>query len=94
MKAATGDDEIQYMLDRISIHAAREGGDLLYFDCFLHSWLFQSTPPVKAATSSRVRSTVSYIISIHAAREGGDPVIIHISLKFFISIHAAREGGD
>ena len=34
--------------------------------------IFQSTPPVKAATSSRVRSTDSYIISIHAAREGGD----------------------
>ena len=35
----------------ISIHAAREGGDDVdYIDKLTHT-LFQSTPPVKAATS-------------------------------------------
>ena len=35
----------------ISIHAAREGGDLNYIVKSLHVGLFQSTPPVKAATA-------------------------------------------
>ena len=56
----------------ISIHAAREGGDAHSDSYQIFRIRFQSTPPVKAATSSRVRSTVSYNISIHAAREGGD----------------------
>ena len=57
--------------------------------------LFQSTPPVKAATSLVVYYYTPVRISIHAAREGGDctlticPHTIHT-----ISIHAAREGGD
>ena len=49
---------------------------------------------MKAATSSRVRSTVSYIISIHAAREGGDKIFNFRFPIYDISIHAAREGGD
>ena len=36
-------------------------------------FLFQSTPPVKAATSENSFSLVTVVtISIHAAREGGD----------------------
>ena len=57
--------------------------------------IFQSTPPVKAATfpPSAWCCLLRYI-SIHAAREGGD-----CSKKIYfrrnpISIHAAREGGD
>ena len=34
--------------------------------------LFQSTPPVKAATSTQAALGTVTIISIHAAREGGD----------------------
>ena len=34
--------------------------------------LFQSTPPVKAATLAAVLSAAFHFISIHAAREGGD----------------------
>ena len=56
--------------------------------------LFQSTPPVKAATSGADAAPFFVDISIHAAREGGD-----LLQKLFvpdgqISIHAAREGGD
>ena len=56
---------------------------------------FQSTPPVKAATSLCRRSSAGNIISIHAAREGGDESAPEDwQTKLEISIHAAREGGD
>ena len=55
---------------------------------------FQSTPPVKAATSIRHPAGAGRYISIHAAREGGDGTC-HIKFRpEAISIHAAREGGD
>ena len=55
----------------ISIHAAREGGDTVcrHGSC---ARLFQSTPPVKAATMPPMTATRFATISIHAAREGGD----------------------
>ena len=56
----------------ISIHAAREGGDLLSYTSTFPLLLFQSTPPVKAATLTRKMLEAMGIISIHAAREGGD----------------------
>ena len=55
---------------------------------------FQSTPPVKAATSNRVEENISIGISIHAAREGGDPEVRIADHIGKISIHAAREGGE
>ena len=55
--------------------------------------LFQSTPPVKAATTI-ARRTARVSISIHAAREGGDLLEWSGYCKKNISIHAAREGGD
>ena len=55
---------------------------------------FQSTPPVKAATSSVRKLESCRDISIHAAREGGDFFIHFWGEYFSISIHAAREGGD
>ena len=78
----------------ISIHAAREGGDDVdYIDKLTHT-LFQSTPPVKAATKNGIQTGGECGISIHAAREGGDMFQIHNRRKNMISIHAAREGGD
>ena len=56
--------------------------------------LFQSTPPVKAATHSNAGSRIVARISIHAAREGGDWTLSATLYKQRISIHAAREGGD
>ena len=56
--------------------------------------IFQSTPPVKAATKTHFLFLRIHSISIHAAREGGDPIILfHFNVNN-ISIHAAREGGD
>ena len=57
---------------RISIHAAREGGDLDAIQNATKEDVFQSTPPVKAATHLTPEVTITNLISIHAAREGGD----------------------
>ena len=56
--------------------------------------LFQSTPPVKAATNASDGLKASLDISIHAAREGGDDGSAEAEDEKHISIHAAREGGD
>ena len=56
--------------------------------------LFQSTPPVKAATDFIHPAMGRTQISIHAAREGGDHVGWICGKLGRISIHAAREGGD
>ena len=55
---------------------------------------FQSTPPVKAATSMSPPWMPAENISIHAAREGGDIIETVKGIPAAISIHAAREGGD
>ena len=56
--------------------------------------VFQSTPPVKAATNCKLSYLAMRGISIHAAREGGDWLLLILDKFNFISIHAAREGGD
>ena len=50
MKAATLSVIRNRNVKRISIHAAREGGDFRLPTLFKCALLFQSTPPVKAAT--------------------------------------------
>ena len=79
----------------ISIHAAREGGDLVSVAVSVPVFRFQSTPPVKAATMMSLHVAKTNDISIHAAREGGDALRrVRGSQNSQISIHAAREGGD
>ena len=94
MKAATFTTENGLYSLIISIHAAREGGDYLHCIQPIAQKIFQSTPPVKAAT----RDVGIYCriegISIHAAREGGDKIKQVAVFAVLISIHAAREGGD
>ena len=82
------------MWQGISIHAAREGGDVLCFVAMRIASSFQSTPPVKAATGSGTSPHANPAISIHAAREGGDSYLLFGVFNWVISIHAAREGGD
>ena len=79
---------------RISIHAAREGGDGNNGGETNAQKVFQSTPPVKAATLTAIYTRIVRHISIHAAREGGDAAARDINSIAHISIHAAREGGD
>ena len=52
---------------QISIHAAREGGDPLYPLVFLFLLLFQSTPPVKAATQTSF-SLLGYNLNFNPRR--------------------------
>ena len=78
----------------ISIHAAREGGDKTGCIRLSRKYIFQSTPPVKAATLYGTIMPSRFLISIHAAREGGDAVNYRNKNLSNISIHAAREGGD
>ena len=59
---------------QISIHAAREGGDVCNDKTDINADIFQSTPPVKAATFRAGAASTATLISIHAAREGGDRV--------------------
>ena len=79
---------------RISIHAAREGGDSYLRSLDTQTQPFQSTPPVKAATLLDNLQYEMRRISIHAAREGGDMNERYCETNVGISIHAAREGGD
>ena len=94
MKAATVGSVIMLVLAHISIHAAREGGDYTRINVCVNPFLFQSTPPVKAATVTVKAERFSGDISIHAAREGGDVFAVDKLGFAVISIHAAREGGD
>ena len=72
MKAATINSMARGYVSRISIHAAREGGDGIVLDETEFTVRFQSTPPVKAATDELYINAGLMFISIHAAREGGD----------------------
>ena len=63
---------LRYILNCISIHAAREGGDDNQLNLRAALNGFQSTPPVKAATTMDMLLQQRVLISIHAAREGGD----------------------
>ena len=94
VKAATNGAFLNSANLKISIHAAREGGDSAAVGAALLTGLFQSTPPVKAATTTPAMYLDDVLISIHAAREGGDSVVRPQSRAQAISIHAAREGGD
>ena len=85
MKAATRAVLSVFAAVAISIHAAREGGDAVLGGHTNSPEVFQSTPPVKAATIVRHRIASFSQISIHAAREGGDNGIIqriHVRINF------------
>ena len=94
MKAATSPELYSSYDTYISIHAAREGGDAVRHTAREAGGIFQSTPPVKAATVVGLINGRLSSISIHAAREGGDHTQTVSCKSERISIHAAREGGD
>ena len=63
------------------------------YQALLHK--FQSTLPVKGATTLRLFGCWYQNISIHAPREGSDIISSLIKMpKTIISIHAPREGSD
>ena len=55
---------------------------------------FQSTRPVRGATSWQRNSVIGFLISIHAPRAGRDSVIPDQTTFVNISIHAPRAGRD
>ena len=78
----------------ISIHAPREGSDNVRHMAYNIDTIFQSTLPVRGATSATQAAQAEFEISIHAPREGSD---MHKALDYaaqVISIHAPREGSD
>ena len=78
----------------ISIHASREGSDIIITAYFILDFTFQSTLPAREATALHRHVRKVLFISIHASREGSD-FIQRIHLLFMdISIHASREGSD
>ena len=94
MKAATAASGSGQDSGRISIHAAREGGDQLFSPVSESNTIFQSTPPVKAATcsvNSCPKSPLFQSTPPVKAATSGMRLLKTVSL---ISIHAAREGGD
>ena len=99
MKAATVHSADKAMYVKISIHAAREGGDGFGFCPCRRAERFQSTPPVKAATVRSLLQKAGLDISIHAAREGGDtsPLNLKSGSSVFQStppVKAATEAAD
>ena len=71
MKAATTELIDVLLLPGISIHAAREGGDLRRF-AKVSERVISIHAAREGGDQSATDSSLPQIISIHAAREGGD----------------------
>ena len=94
VKAATGLGRCQRAGVKISIHAAREGGDASQATPHTRISAFQSTPPVKAATA--LAAACSFWISFQSTppvKAATCKLAVNVAGRR-ISIHAAREGGD
>ena len=80
----------------ISIHAAREGGDVACVEVHFFNCGFQSTPPVKAATVSTNSFSGAFCIfqSTPPVKAATRQAFRCQRWRVWISIHAAREGGD
>ena len=79
----------------ISIHAPREGGDLLVRLFSSLILLFQSTPPARGATNLLQLLLIHRInFNPRPPRGGRLNQLKLFNNKFLISIHAPREGGD
>ena len=77
----------------ISIHAPRAGRDHAE-SCDIHVLIFQSTRPVRGATSASRYASDKHLISIHAPRAGRDDRHSARCTILNISIHAPRAGRD
>ena len=94
MKAATRIFGLYGSPTWISIHAAREGGDvkMMYLDENGNISIHAAREGGDSLNFGR--NSACRLISIHAAREGGDEHQETLLQQVGISIHAAREGGD
>ena len=79
----------------ISIHAPREGSDMIRLMMLEIAARFLSTLPVRGATIHDTERFPKRTISIHAPREGSDRDYSNTTtINEGISIHAPREGSD
>ena len=87
-------DEKSLMKMVISIHAPREGGDVVL--CFHQECgvCISIHAPREGGDVCVEQTNVPESISIHAPREGGDVRFPPDGTGADISIHAPREGGD
>ena len=94
VKAATHPAVPIWTSVHISIHAAREGGDVAKGKVIACPVEFQSTPPVKAATiAGRFRDVLGIFQSTPPVKAATFRTARGCRCQA-ISIHAAREGGD
>ena len=79
-------------VERISIHAPREGCDVMAMSDSTDKFKFQSTHPVRGATVDPKHVRGSHVISIHAPREGCDSsrMPAHTPRLSFQSTHPVR----
>ena len=83
------------MLYEISIHAPREGSDVLDMSQLMADTIFQSTLPVRGATRVAVRVMREYLEFQSTLPVRGATSDICSSVPApSISIHAPREGSD
>ena len=78
----------------ISIHAAREGGDAVIAVYRDIPHIFQSTPPVKAATQNVYTVRIGGLFQSTPPVKAATIIFAVCRTVYNISIHAAREGGD
>ena len=94
VKAATLRVALDAVGQAISIHAAREGGDLVKSSPAVPTTIFQSTPPVKAATQQVDTAERFKQFQSTPPVKAATRVREYYAFPDEISIHAAREGGD
>ena len=78
----------------VSIHAPREGCDVLEVDLGDDRREFQFTHPGRGATTKGGHRSSHRGVSIHAPREGCDLRLGELPALDEVSIHAPREGCD
>jgi len=78
----------------VSIHAPNEGSDLRVL-VWLHRWAaFQSTLPMKGATSNTREKSPLYVFQSTLPMKGATLFSYPLSQVLSVSIHAPNEGSD
>ena len=80
--------------DDISIHAPRAGRDRARSLIFPHLWKFQSTRPVRGATTRKDILRHEWEFQSTRPVRGATPAEVYCTFSYTISIHAPRAGRD
>ena len=79
---------------KISIHAPHAGSDAMVSSQLTSVILFQSTLPMRGATTAFFSPASAVCISIHAPHAGSDRLSTARDKRSLISIHAPHAGSD